>query len=69
MQGLQGVQGMSYREQLNTNVKGSMVKAASHILEHSPYSNKLQSLNASFSLGVVTPTTSTEAGSSVALGM
>ncbi|GJZ60246.1 hypothetical protein Tco_0616062 [Tanacetum coccineum] len=31
-------------------------------------SNKLQSLNASFPLGVVAPTTLTEAGSSVALG-
>ncbi|GJZ69414.1 hypothetical protein Tco_0632964 [Tanacetum coccineum] len=34
--------------------------------QDSPYSNKLQSLNATFPLGVVTPTTSTEASSSVA---
>ncbi|GJT19752.1 Ras-related protein RabZ-like protein isoform X1 [Tanacetum coccineum] len=34
--------------------------------QHSSYSNKLQSLNAAFPLGVVTPTTSTEASSSVA---
>nr|GEU53850.1 hypothetical protein [Tanacetum cinerariifolium] len=33
---------------------------------HSPYSNELQSLNAAFSLGAITPTTSTESGSSVA---
>ncbi|GJW26651.1 ribonuclease H-like domain-containing protein [Tanacetum coccineum] len=34
--------------------------------QDSPYSNKLQSLNAAFPLGVVTPTTSIEASSSVA---
>ncbi|GKB18106.1 hypothetical protein Tco_0852029 [Tanacetum coccineum] len=34
--------------------------------QDSPYSNKLQSLNATFPLGVLTPTTSIEASSSVA---
>ncbi|GJZ02166.1 hypothetical protein Tco_0520127, partial [Tanacetum coccineum] len=33
--------------------------------QHSSYSNKLQNLNATFPLGVVTPTTSTEGSSSV----
>ncbi|GKB45401.1 hypothetical protein Tco_0896154, partial [Tanacetum coccineum] len=33
---------------------------------HSPYSNELQSLNATFSLGAITPTTLTEAVPSVA---